>query len=163
MSSAPLYQKPNNLNDNDFITDPNVPDPENLPVPLGWQLLVRPYPIEHMTKGGIILSTNDAEYIRNMTNIARVVSIGPCCWNRSQHKDRDGNSIQWVEVGDFVSYPRFKGDMRRFKDVTFCILNDDDIVEKLPDPFVFSDDAPYHLNIPEADLKKYNTIYKESE
>lgn len=159
--SAPLYQKPNNVNDNDFITDPKIPDPENLPIPLGWNILVRPYPIETMTKGGIILSTNDAEYIRNMTNIGRVVSIGPCCWNRSQHRDSEGNHIKWVEVGDFVSYPRFKGDMRRFKGVTYCLLHDDEINEKLPDPFVFADDDPYWLNIPKEDLKKYNTVYNK--
>jgi co-chaperonin GroES (HSP10) len=159
MSQSKFYQKPTNLNDNEFITDPRIPDPKNLPVPLGWNLLVRPYPIEQMTKGGIILTSNDAEYMRNATNVARVVAIGPSCWNRSQHRDNEGNYVPWVEVGEFISYPRYKGAMRNFKGVTFCILNDDDIVEKLPDPVVFSDEDSYQLIIPEEDLINYKTIY----
>lgn len=157
-----FYQKPTNLNDNDFITDPRIPDPKHLPVPLGWNLLVRPYPVTNQTKGGIILSSNDAEYMRNATNVARVVAIGPSCWNRSQHKDSEGNYQPWVEVGDFISYPRYKGAMRNYKGVTFCILNDDDIVEKLPDPMVFADDESYSLDIPEEDLFNYNTVYNPS-
>jgi co-chaperonin GroES (HSP10) len=112
-----------------------------------------------MTKGGIILTSNDAEYMRNATNVARVVAVGPSCWNRTQHRDRDGNVFEWVEVGEFISYPRYKGAMRNFKGVTFCVLNDDDIIEKLPDPIVFNDDDAYQLLIPEEDLIKYKTVY----
>jgi len=159
MSTSIGYQKPSNLHDNDFITDPTIPDPDNLPQPLGWNILVRPYPVEQLTKGGIILSVNDAEYTRNATNIARVVSIGPCAWNRAQHKNKDGERFEWYEVGDFISYPRFKGAMRNYKGVTFCLLSDDDPIERLIDPVVFSDGESYKLNIPEEDLIRYNTIY----
>jgi len=152
------YQKPSNIHDNDYITDPEIPDPENLPVPLGWNLLVRPYPIDQMTQGGIIISADGAESARNATNIARVVAIGPCAWNRAQHKS-NGVYQPWVEVGEFISYPRYKGSMRNFKGVTFCILSDDDIVEKLPDPMVFGDDDIHNLNIPLSHLTKYKTIH----
>ena len=161
MSTASPYQKANNIQDNDFITDPRIPDPMNLPIPLGWNIMVRPYPIQGVTKGGIILSSNDAEYMRNATNIARVVAVGSCSWNRSQHKSRDGTNEPWVEVGDFISYPRFKGALRNFKGVTFAILSDDDIVERLVDPVVFAEDDIYYLDIPDEDLKKYNTIYNK--
>lgn len=153
------YQKPSNLHDNDYITDPREPDPENLPIPLGWNILVRPYPVEQKTKGGIILTANDAEYTRNSTNIARVVAIGPCAWNRAQHKNGNGDCFKWFEVGDFIAYPRFKGAMRNYKGVTFCILNDDDPIEVLHDPIVFSEGDSYKLDIPEEDLIRYNTIY----
>lgn len=153
------YQKPSKFHDNDFITDPTIPDPENLPIPVGWNILVRPYPVDQMTKGGIILSVDDAEYMRNATNIARIVSVGPCCWNRSQHKDSEGNHIQWAKVGDFISYPRYKGTMRNFKGVTYTMLVDDDIMEILPDPLVFAEEDSHNINIPEEDLKKYNSIY----
>jgi co-chaperonin GroES (HSP10) len=153
------YQKPTNLHDNDYITDPNIKDPDNLPQPLGWNILVRPYPIEQVTKGGIILSVNDAEYTRNATNIARVVSVGPCCWNRSQHRDKDGNQFDWAQVGDFIAYPRHVGKMRNFKGVTYVVLADDEIIERLIDPLVFTEDDHYSLQIPCDHLETYNTIY----
>jgi len=153
------YQKPTNLHDNDYISDPNIPDPENLPKMLGWNILVRPYPIEKITRGGIILSASDAEYTRNATNVARVVDVGPCCWNRSQHRNRDGEQFDWVKIGDFVSYPRHVGKMRNYKGVTFVVLADDEINERLIDPMVFDEDDHYNLLIPEEDLKKFNTIY----
>lgn len=153
------YQKPTNMHDNDYICDPELPDPDNIPQMLGWNILVRPYPIEAMSRGGIILSTNDVEYGKHATNVARVVDIGPCAWNRSQHRDKDGNRFDWVQVGDFVSYPRHVGKMRNYKGVTFTVLADDEINERLVDPMVFGEDSRFVLQIPQEDLEKYNTIY----
>jgi co-chaperonin GroES (HSP10) len=159
MATPVGYQKPTNLNDNDYITDPNLPDPENLPEMLGWNILCRPYPVDQMTRGGIILSVNDTEVQRNATNIARVVDVGPCAWNRSQHRNRDGYIFEWVQPGDFISYPRHVGKMRNYKGVTFVVLCDDEITERLVDPMVFHEDEHFNLNIPQADLEKYNTVY----
>jgi co-chaperonin GroES (HSP10) len=159
MSIHDAYQKLGGLDQNSFTTDPLIPDPENLPVPCGWNILVRPYPIEEVTKGGIYLAHNDIDFMSGSTNIGRVVTVGACAWNRSQHRDRDGNYVEWAKEGDFVSYPRHKGAMRKFKGVSFVVLNDDDIMETLPDPMVFHDEGVHTLNIPREDLEKYNTIY----
>lgn len=151
------YQVSGSLQNNDFITDPEVPCPENLPEPLGWNLLVRPYPIETQTKGGIILSSDEVNYMNTVTNIGRVIKIGPCCWNKPEHGE------PWVEEGDFVSYPKHVGSYRKFKGVSYVLLGDDEIVEKLPDPLVFDNDAQssyLRINIPKEHLEKYNTIYK---
>ena len=93
------------------------------------------------------------------TNIGRVVAVGQSCWNRSQHMTSEGEFKAWARVGDFVAYPRHKGAIRKFKGVSFVILNDDDIMESLPDPLVFSDEQYYDLDIPQEDLEKYNTVY----
>ena len=145
----------------DWVTDPSVPDPENLPVPLGWTLLIRPYPIQEKTKGGIILTSDDRNLVANLTNIGRVVSIGKCCWNRAMHTDREGKQSNWVEVGDFVSYPKHTGSKRKFKDVSYIILNYDEITDFLPDPQVYNDSG-MKLNIPQEHLEKYNTIYNKN-
>jgi hypothetical protein len=39
------------------------------------------------------------------------------------------------------------------------MLVDDDIMEILPDPLVFAEEDSHNINIPEEDLKKYNSIY----
>lgn len=158
-----MYQKSSGLDNNDFITDPNVPDPDNLPEPLGWNIYVRPYPINEQTKGGIILPDDEINFMNQQVNIGRVVKIGPCCWNRSQHTNSEtGERFNWVNEGDFVSYPKHKGAYRKFKNVSFLILNDDEIVERLPDPLVF-EYSHFEVNIPEDHLKYYNTVYQEQE
>lgn len=153
------YQAPNMMEYEKHITDPTIPDPEHLPEPLGWQVLVRPYPIKEQTQGGIILPETD--HINNSTRVGRVVSIGKCAFNRTHHQDRGGNNFLWYNVGDFVGYPRHKGSMRKFKGVSYMILNDDEIVEKLIDPMIL-ENSKYELNIPQEDLEKYNTIYNKN-
>lgn len=155
------YQGAGKLSQNSFITDPTVPDPENLPQPLGWTILVRPYPVKETTKGGIIMSSGEVDYINNTSNIGRVVAVGPCCWSQPQHRDKHGNKFDWVKVGDFISYPKHTGGKRKFKGVSFILLNDDEITDFLPDPLVFNE-VGNQMDIPEEDLKKYNTIYNEN-
>lgn len=155
------YQAGGRLDSADWVTDPLVPDPQNLPVPLGWTLLIRPYPISEKAQGGILLSTDDRNMMSNITNVGRVVSIGKCCWNRSHHKDADGNQFQWVKGGDFVAYPKHSGAKRKFKGVSYIVLNDDEITDFLPDPQVY-DETSYTLNIPKEHLEKYNTIHNSN-
>ncbi len=152
------FQAGGRLDNAEWVTDPLVNDPENLPVPLGWTILVRPYPVQEKTQGGIILSTDDRNMMANITNIGRVVSIGKCAWNRPNHRDPQGKQFNWVEVGDFVAYPKHVGAKRKFKGVSFVVLNDDEITDFLPDPQVFNESG-VKLDIPEEHLIKYNTIY----
>ena len=162
-----LRQTPNSylsntkLDQNSWITPPEVADPDNLPQPLGWCLLVRPYPIhQDKQKSSIIMSESEIDYMNYVTNIGRVVAIGPSCWQGSEHRI-NGEQKNWVEVGDFISYPKNVGARRKFKGVSYVLLVDDEIVERLPDPQVF-DNSYYRINIPDEDLKKYNTIYRET-
>lgn len=153
-----MYQQGGRLDNAGWVTDPNIPDPENLPVPLGWNILIRPYPLAEATKSGIILSSDDRDSLANVINIGRVVAIGKCAWNRSSHRDSEGNQFNWVEVGDFVSYPKHVGAKRKFKGVSFVVLSDDEITDFLPDPQVFDETNAFTLEIPEDHLTKYNTI-----
>ncbi len=156
------YQSKNKLSNNAWITDPRVPNPDNLPEPLGWHLLIRPYPVkegERITKSGLVVSGSEIDFLNYVTNIGRVVAIGPCCYNRQEHKV-GGEKQAWVQVGDFVSFPKNVGSKRKFKGVSFIILADDEVVERLPDPQVFND-AYYQIDVPEEHMKLYNTYKKE--
>lgn len=152
------YQGSNRLNFEGWVTDPKIPDPENIPIPLGWNILIRPYPMSEKTTAGIILSSETKDFAANITNIGRVVAIGPCSWSRSYHTDKDGNRFDWVKVGDFVSFPKFAGHKRKYKGVSFIILGDDEITDLLPDPLVFKEQG-MTIDIPKEDLEKYNTVY----
>lgn len=150
------YQTPTRLDRNAWISPPDIEDPENIPEPLGWSVLIRPYPVKTETK--IIIGGSDIDYMNYTSNVGRVVKIGPCCWNRHEHKDRDGKQFNWVNVGDFVSWPRHAGDKIKFKGVSYIIVNDEEVVQRLSDPQIFDNDY-YSLDIPEEHLFKYNTIY----
>ncbi len=155
-----MFNANSRLNKNEWISDPRVPDPENLPIPLGWTLIIRPYPIQEKTKGGILLINDTIDFTHYLTNVGRIVAMGPCVWNKPEHKDKDGNKFNWAEVGDFVSYGSHVGVKRKFKGVSYLVLVDDEIVEVLRDPLVYENSGlPYTMDIPEEHLKKYNTIH----
>ncbi len=157
------YESKSKLSSNGWITDPRVEDPENLPEPLGWHLLIRPYPVVANQKrlSGLIVPGSEVDFLNYVTNIGRVVAVGPACWNRSEHKYDGQHRVPWVKVGDFVSFPKNVGAKRKFKGVSFMILMDDEVVERLPDPQVFND-AYYMIDIPDEHMLKYNTYRKET-
>lgn len=151
------------LTQNEWITDPLTEDPQNLPEPLGWTLLIRPYPVKSdEKKSTIILPGDEIDRLNYVTCVGRVIAVGPCCWTRSEHRDKDGERFDWVEVGDFVAYPRHVGAKHKFKGVSYMVLVDDEITQKLPDPQVFDDDY-YTLDIPEEHLTKYNSIHSKGD
>ena len=155
------YTPVTKLDKNSWITPPETPCPDNLPKPLGWTLLVRPYPvIANENKSSLLVPDSEIDFMNYTTNIGRVIAVGPCCWTRPEHADKDGKQFDWVEVGDFVSYPKNVGARRKFKGVSYVLLVDDEIVEKLPDPQLFDNDF-YKINIPQDHLEKYNTIFKK--
>ncbi len=146
------------LDRNAVFTDPSIKDPDNLPIPLGWNILVRPYPVKQKQTTKIILPDDELVFQGSTANVARVVAIGPCCYNKPEQRDRNGNQFDWIQVGDFVTYARHAGAKRNFKGVVYTLLTDDEVVERLEDPQVFNEGF-FELNIPEEDLVKYNTIY----
>ena len=153
------YQASTKLSKNDWITDPRVDDPENLPIPVGWCVLIRPYPVKYKSKSSLFMPDSEVDFMNYTTNIGRVVSIGDCAFTKPDHKDKDGNYRPWYKVGDFVSFPKNVGARRKYKDVSFVLLVDDDISEVLPDPQVFNDsESGYVLDIPEEHYLKYNII-----
>ena len=154
------YSAPSRILNNEWITSPSIKDPENIPQPLGWHVLIRPYPVKSKSKGGIIM-TSETDTMNYLLNIGRVVAVGPCAWNRPEHKNREGESFLWANVGDFVTYPKHAGHKRKYKDVSFIIMNDENLNEILRDPVVFSDENFVSIDIPQEDLEQYNTIYNK--
>tara|TARA_R110000851_G_scaffold10031_1_gene36688 strand:+ start:5481 stop:5792 length:312 start_codon:yes stop_codon:yes gene_type:complete len=97
-----------------------------------------------------------------VTCVGRVVAVGPCCWTRAEHRNMEGEQFPWVEVGDFVAWPRHAGAKHKIKGVSFITLVDDEITQRLIDPQILDDDEEYFkVDIPQEHLEMYNTIHKK--
>jgi co-chaperonin GroES (HSP10) len=94
-------------------------------IPTGYRILVKPDPIEEVTKSGIVLVT-DEKLERAAQHIGTLIAIGEQAW-KAFSKNYKGDP--WAEVGDKIIYSKYAG--KFVKDpVTgeeFVLLNDEDV------------------------------------
>ena len=57
---------------------------ENLPIPAGFRILLKPREIQEKTSGGIILADTTKEWQKHATNISKVISMGPECYGEKE-------------------------------------------------------------------------------
>lgn len=102
--------------------------PQGLPEPTGYKLLLMPLVPPKQTQGGIFLpdQTHDAEKYGAMC--AYVLAVGPDAYTGEKFRSA------WCEVGDFVMLGKYAGSKFTVDDVDVRILNDDEIIAKVPDP-----------------------------
>lgn len=104
----------------DWITNNEHPDPEVLPVIHGWNIAIRPVPIRETTEGGIFMPESAREDIKYLTNVGRVIAMGPLCY---ADKEKFGPT-PWVKVGDYVTFPRFGGQRFVYKGIRMVLIED---------------------------------------
>ena len=131
------------MNNAQWISQAETPDPSPLPEVLGWRLLVRPVEIRPKTKGGILLPDivkDDAHYLNT---VGRVLSVGPLAFRQEDYhlyttKDAMGFPAAqfdpWVKVGDFVLYGKNAGKRIVYKGVKLVLLNDDHVTMRVDNP-----------------------------
>lgn len=90
---------------------------------LGNRVLIKPDPIETMSKGGIILNPNERQ-AKSETSSGTVVDYGPSAW-----LDPMLGGEPWVEVGDRVIYAKYSGKFFTDPDneEEYVVINDDAI------------------------------------
>ena len=88
----------------------------------GYQILVKPICPEKKTKGGIILTDNYRDSFNYISNIGRVLSMGPLCYN-----DKEKFGEPWCAVGDYVITERNVGQKFRLQDVPVTLVGDHQI------------------------------------
>ena len=103
---------------------------KQLPDPVGYRMLVRPYSREKKTDGGIILTDETSEKIQMTTVCALVVKMGDLCY---KDKEKFPNG-PWCKEGQFVVYGRYSGARFRTKYGEHRILNDDEIIGTINKP-----------------------------
>lgn len=125
-----LEEVRNKLNDA-HITDDEIPDPDFTDLKVhGWHLAIRPVPIRSVTKGGIILADQTQDDIRWLTNVGRVVKVGPLCYDKKETYGEE----PWCKEGDFVVIPKFTGAKFNYRGVRLTLIKDKDILMTINDP-----------------------------
>jgi co-chaperonin GroES (HSP10) len=95
-------------------------------IPTGYRILVKPDDIEKVTKGGIVLVT-DEKLERAAQHVGTIVAIGKQAW-KAFSKKYDG--APWASVGDRIIYSKYAGKYVKDPETQeqFVILNDEDVV-----------------------------------
>lgn len=116
------------------ITSTSVPDPDYIPEICGFNLLIRPIPVKEKTKGGIYLPDKAKEDLKYLTNVGRVVAMGPYAYKSEKFDQGDWCSGGAIEVGDFVVYGRHDGEKMKIGGVVFTLLKDISVRMRVEDP-----------------------------
>jgi len=99
---------------------------ENLPIPAGFRILLKPREIQEKTTGGIILADTTKEWQKHATNISKVVSMGPECY---EEKGKN-----WCKVGDWVLTGKYVGSKFKYDNEDYTIINDDEVIAIVQKP-----------------------------
>lgn len=110
-------------------TPEDVADPDTLPVPSGWRILVRPIPPQEQTKGGIILSDVTRDQQEFACPVGKVVAVGTAAYTRE-----DMGPEPWANVGDYVIFGKYVGERVTYGGVKYVLMNDDCVLGVVPDP-----------------------------
>ena len=100
------YEKENQESHAKRLDENNIKDvADQLPVPVGYRLLVLPFTPKEKTKGGIIIAQESLDKARIATNCGYVVKMGPMAYG-DKEKFPTG---PWCKQGDWVIFARYAG------------------------------------------------------
>lgn len=112
--------------------------PENLPIPTGYRVLVKPLePKEQTTDAGIVIPGAAQEADSYMQPVAEVIALGPAAYKDTKQFPEG----PWCQPGDYVLINYHEGqkvelreapDSKKF--VRYKIINDQDVRARIPDP-----------------------------
>lgn len=104
--------------------------------PAGYRVLVKPDPIDKMTKGGIYIPETSRDDHGRAQTLGTVVAIGPFAWDKYPRR--------WAQPGDRVLFAKYGGLHLKGKDgVSYRMLNDEQITAVV-DPEVKLSDVNIH-------------------
>ena len=119
-------------------------DPDILPQPVGWRLLIEPINVEEMatTESGIILADNTQKSMRHLRYVGKVLAMGHLCYRHAKYKlSTEERPQPWCKVGDWVVYNSNAGQEIRVRKspksndaVILRVLNDDGVLAVTPNP-----------------------------
>ena len=115
----------------------NVITPENLeshadklPRPTGYRILILPFSLPEVTKGGIHIAKATLDKERIATVVGYVVAMGPDAYG-DVNKFPEG---AWCKKGDWVIFGRYAGARFQIEGGDMRLLNDDEILATIDDP-----------------------------
>ncbi len=102
---------------------------DQLPVPMGYRILVLPFTPKEKTKGGILFSQESLDKARIATTCGYVLKMGDLAY-----KDKDKFDKPWCKVGDWVMFARYAGSRLPIEGGEVRIINDDEVLGTIKDP-----------------------------
>jgi co-chaperonin GroES (HSP10) len=108
-------------------------DPDLLPDPVGYRLLVAPVVIRDLTNGGIAIPENVKESLNYFRSFGKVLKMGDDAYNHDKFHGKP-----WCKVGDIIQYQCYDGQVVHVCPgdmvYTFRILNDDSVFTTVKNP-----------------------------
>jgi len=101
-----------------------------LPVPTGYRVLILPRGRAAVTDGGIILDKGTIERDTISSVVGYVISLGPDAY-KDPAKFPEG---AWCKEGEWVLFGRYAGARFKIDGGELRLLNDDEILARIPDP-----------------------------
>ena len=101
-----------------------------LPQPTGYRVLILPRGRSAVTDGGIQLVSETIERDTVSSVVGYVISLGPDAY-KDPVKFPEG---AWCEEGEWVLFGRYAGARFKIDGGELRILNDDEILARIPDP-----------------------------
>ena len=103
---------------------------DQLPTPTGYRVLILPRGRSAVTEGGIQLVKDTVERDTVSSVVGYVISLGPDAY-KDPVKFPEG---AWCEEGEWVLFGRYAGARFKIDGGELRILNDDEILARIPDP-----------------------------
>ena len=102
---------------------------DQLPVPMGYRILVLPFTPKEKTKGGILFSQESLDKARIATTCGYVLKMGDLAY-----KDTEKFGKPWCKKGDWVIFARYAGSRLPIEGGEVRILNDDEVLGTVKNP-----------------------------
>ena len=103
---------------------------KSLPRPTGYRILILPFTLPEVTKGGIHIAKATLDKERLATVVGYVVAMGPDAYG-DLNKFPEG---AWCNEGDWVIFGRYAGARFQIEGGDMRLLNDDEILATIGDP-----------------------------
>lgn len=108
-------------------------DPDLLPDPVGYRMLVAPVVIKDMTDGGIFLTDQTKSQLNYLRTFGKVLKMGDDAYNHEKFHGKP-----WCKVGDIIQFHCYDGQVVHICPenmvYTFRIVNDDSIFTTVKNP-----------------------------
>ena len=109
---------------------PSKTEEPKLPKPTGWRLLVLPFKMKEITKGGLVLAETTLEKQQVASQVGLVMAMGPDCY-KDKERYPDG---PWCKVKDWVMFARYAGSRIKIDGGEMRLLNDDEVLATIDSP-----------------------------
>jgi co-chaperonin GroES (HSP10) len=100
-----------------------------------WRVWVQPMTPKKYSKGGIEIPTQAQDAQVHLNYIGRILRAGPLAGKSERFVDAETKRSTWsYKEGDFIVYGRYAGQPMEVCGVRTLVVNDDEILGRLPNP-----------------------------